>query len=228
MPYVKTINEDGVVSDIMAVALDSELDATLLHKSELVNGFTQTTPGVNALDAAAGKSLNDSLASKANASVPTLYFKIGTNDDDPSTTNPHVELRSAGNASSGRSVSFAYYNSSGNITQNVVIEKDGSFLPNHALKTDLSAMVIYRDLTITPSTAINVPANGVVYYSGYTNPSVSGYTCVSVSVLSQQGSAGGYCVFAPRASTSGMTICNNHSAAASITEIKLRYVFLKN
>lgn len=65
MPYVKTINEDGVVSDIMAVALDPTLDATLLHKSELVNGFTQTTAGVNALDAAAGKSLNDSLSNCA-------------------------------------------------------------------------------------------------------------------------------------------------------------------
>lgn len=62
MPYVKTINEDGVVSDIMAKALDSTLDATILKKSNLVNGFTQTTPGVNALDAAAGKSLNDSLS----------------------------------------------------------------------------------------------------------------------------------------------------------------------
>lgn len=61
MSYVKTIKEDGVVSDIMAKALDPTLDATLLHKSELVNGFTQTTAGVNALDAAAGKSLNDSL-----------------------------------------------------------------------------------------------------------------------------------------------------------------------
>ena len=65
MSYVKTINEDGVVSDIMAVALDPTLDATLLHKSELVNGFTQTTAGQNALDAAAGKTLNDALADKA-------------------------------------------------------------------------------------------------------------------------------------------------------------------
>lgn len=65
MSYVKTIKEDGVVSDIMAVALDPTLDATILHKSELVNGFTQTTAGVNALDAAAGKSLNDSLSNCA-------------------------------------------------------------------------------------------------------------------------------------------------------------------
>ena len=62
MPYVKTINEDGVVSDIMAKAIDPTLDATILKKSNLVNGFTQVDAGVNALDAAAGKTLNDSFA----------------------------------------------------------------------------------------------------------------------------------------------------------------------
>ena len=61
MAYVKQVVEDGVTSDIKAVALDSTLDATLLHKSELVDGFTQTTAGVNALDAHAGKTLNDTL-----------------------------------------------------------------------------------------------------------------------------------------------------------------------
>lgn len=60
MPYVKTINEDGVVSDIMAKALDPDV---------LVNGFTQTTAGVNALDAAAGKTLNDSLSTLDGAVV---------------------------------------------------------------------------------------------------------------------------------------------------------------
>lgn len=97
MSYVKTINEDGTVSDIMAVALEATLDATLVHtadvtqatdvttagkvadarvskalndaistldgavvkKADLVNGFTQTTAGVNALDAVAGKTLHD-------------------------------------------------------------------------------------------------------------------------------------------------------------------------
>ena len=65
MSYINQIVEDGVTYDIQAKALDSTLDATILKKSNLVNGFTQTTPGVNALDAAAGKSLNDSLANKA-------------------------------------------------------------------------------------------------------------------------------------------------------------------
>jgi len=97
MSYVKTINEDGNVSDIMAVALDPTLDASLVHtadvtqatnvttagkvadarvsralndaintldgevvkKANLVNGFTQTTAGQNALDAVAGKTLHD-------------------------------------------------------------------------------------------------------------------------------------------------------------------------
>ena len=48
MSYINQIVEDGVTYDIAA--------------KNLVNGFTQTTAGVNALDAAAGKSLNDSLA----------------------------------------------------------------------------------------------------------------------------------------------------------------------
>lgn len=72
MSYVKTINEDGVVSDIMAKALDPTLDATILKNSNLVNGFTQTTAGVNALDAAAGKTLNDSLANLS-TDVSTNY-----------------------------------------------------------------------------------------------------------------------------------------------------------
>ena len=97
MSYVKTIGEDGVVSNIMAVALEATLDASLVHtadvtqatdvttagkvadarvsktlndaistldgkvvkKANLVNGFTQTTAGQNALDAVAGKTLHD-------------------------------------------------------------------------------------------------------------------------------------------------------------------------
>lgn len=61
MSYVKTINEDGVVSDIMAKALEATLDATILHKSELENDFNQTTAGLKALDAAAGKTLSDAI-----------------------------------------------------------------------------------------------------------------------------------------------------------------------
>ena len=72
MSYINQIVEDGVTYDIQAKALDSTLDATILKKSNLVNGFTQTTPGVNALDAAAGKSLNDSLANLS-TDVSTNY-----------------------------------------------------------------------------------------------------------------------------------------------------------
>ena len=58
MSYINQIVEDGVTYDIAA--------------KNLVNGFTQTTPGVNALDAAAGKSLNDSLANLS-TDVSTNY-----------------------------------------------------------------------------------------------------------------------------------------------------------
>lgn len=94
MSYVKTINEDGVVSDIMAVALEATLDATLLHKTELEDDLTQTTAGINALDAAQGKVLNDAMVKKADlvngftqttagvkaldaVAGKTLYDKIG-------------------------------------------------------------------------------------------------------------------------------------------------------
>lgn len=97
-----------------------------------------------------------------------------------------------------------------------------------ASQEDLDKTVIYRDLTIEPSTAISIPANGSIYYTNYTTPSVSGYTCVAVSVINQTGSAGGYCIFMPRLITNGITIHNNNNSAASITKLQLRYVFLKN
>ena len=60
MSYINQIVEDGVTYDIAA--------------KNLVNGFTQTTPGVNALDAAAGKSLNDSLSNTlANWDTVSVY-----------------------------------------------------------------------------------------------------------------------------------------------------------
>ena len=60
MSYINQIVEDGVTYDIAA--------------KNLVNGFTQTTAGVNALDAAAGKSLNDSLAN-----TERMWTYIGSN-----------------------------------------------------------------------------------------------------------------------------------------------------
>ena len=49
MSYINQIVEGGVTYDIAA--------------NNLVDGFTQTTAGVNALDAKAGKTLNDSITS---------------------------------------------------------------------------------------------------------------------------------------------------------------------
>lgn len=54
MSYINQIVEDGVTYDIAA--------------KNLVNGFTQTASGVNALDAAAGKTLNET-------KVGTLYVE---------------------------------------------------------------------------------------------------------------------------------------------------------
>ena len=67
MSDIKQIQVDSTTYDIKAVALDSALDATLIHKSNLVDGFTQSAAGVNALDAHAGKTLNDGLSSVAGA-----------------------------------------------------------------------------------------------------------------------------------------------------------------
>lgn len=127
MAYISQIVVDGVAYDVQAKALDSTLDATILKKTNLVNGFTQTTAGVNALDAAAGKTLNDTKATK---SAPTLYFKIGTQDGDPQSSYPHVEFRSTGNSSNGRSLSLSYYTASDTSTTNYLIDKNGVFLPS--------------------------------------------------------------------------------------------------
>lgn len=62
MSYINQIVEDGVTYDIAA--------------KNLVNGFTQTTAGVNALDAAAGKTLNDSLANCATKTDLTDIVKV--------------------------------------------------------------------------------------------------------------------------------------------------------
>lgn len=117
MSNIREIQVDNTTYDIAA--------------KNLVDGFTQSTAGVNALDAKAGKTLNDNKAAKV---TPILYYKIGTNDNDPSGTaqegaNPHVELRNGGNATNGRGFAAVYTDASGNNTQNMIIDKNGVFLP---------------------------------------------------------------------------------------------------
>ncbi len=56
----------------------SDIRANGLFKSNLINGFTQTTPGVNALDAAAGKSLNDALATNLQTSIVKISKSSST------------------------------------------------------------------------------------------------------------------------------------------------------
>lgn len=55
----------------------SDIRTNGLFKSNLVNGFTQTTPGVNALDAAAGRSLNESLSNLT--PLGTVYSGVAQN-----------------------------------------------------------------------------------------------------------------------------------------------------
>lgn len=77
MSYINQIVEDGVTYDIAA--------------KNLVNGFTQTTPGVNALDAAAGKSLNDSLTTINETLASHSYFTL-VNGESVSNTQKTVTL----------------------------------------------------------------------------------------------------------------------------------------
>lgn len=75
MSYINQIVEDGVTYDISA--------------KNLVNGFTQTTPGVNALDAAAGKTLKTDLADcvrmpYVNAEIPANSTSVRVTASVPS------------------------------------------------------------------------------------------------------------------------------------------------
>lgn len=116
MPYVKTINEDGVVSDIMAKALDPELDAAVLKRTNLVNGFTQDTAGINALDAKAGKTLNDSVsncatkAELANTDASIANLKNGTEKFS------HISMTPISTPSIDSSIANMFASSAGNIT----------------------------------------------------------------------------------------------------------------
>lgn len=61
----------------------SDIRTNGLFKSNLVNGFTQTTAGVNALDAAAGKSLNDALSNyvvkgSVQATIPANGYTVSS------------------------------------------------------------------------------------------------------------------------------------------------------
>ena len=127
MSYISQIVVDGVAYDVQAKALDSTLDATILKKTNLVNGFTQTEAGVNALDAAAGKTLNDT---KANLNYPALRYRIGNNDSADG--YPRVELRESGNATQGRHFVIRKFVSSSSNTDFKLVDKNGNFCPSLA------------------------------------------------------------------------------------------------
>lgn len=68
MSYVKTIGEDGVVSNIMAVALEATLDASLVHTADVTQATDVTTAGKVA-DARVSKTLNDAISTLDDAVV---------------------------------------------------------------------------------------------------------------------------------------------------------------
>lgn len=128
MSYINQIVADGVTYDIGA--------------KNLVNDFTQTTAGVDALDAAAGKTLNDSLADKADLNYPALRYRIGNNDSADG--YPRVELRESGDATNGRHFVIRKYASSSSNTDFSLVDKDGNFCPSLAqglITTTLTANV---------------------------------------------------------------------------------------
>jgi hypothetical protein len=118
MAFIRKIRRDGKSYDVGA--------------KNLQNDFTQTEAGVNALDAAAGKSLNDSLANR-------LRFGIGSNGDN--TSYPRAELKSEGNVSIGKTMTLRYSPDANNYTDAILCDKDGNLLPDYATKTDLSNRV---------------------------------------------------------------------------------------
>ena len=128
MSYINQIVEDGVTYDIAA--------------KNLVNGFTQTTPGVNALDAAAGKSLNDSLSNTIDSLATNLRFGIGSNNDK--TSYPRAQLHSSGNITYGnKEMVVRYYADANNSTEAILCDKDGNLLPNYVTKTVLGSCLQY-------------------------------------------------------------------------------------
>lgn len=220
MSYVKTINEDGVVSDIMAKALDPTLDATVLKKSNLVNGFTQDTAGVNALDAAAGKTLNDTKADKLS---PVLQFRLGsaqTADD-----YPHAAIEEGGGSTS-RVVAVRAYTDASTYTGDTLVGANGTFLPAYTKTADLlgaesdlfytgsRAVVIRGVATGTSDDEARIMYYPPVPYKSNSTPTVSSITASvtgigTVTATLDTVRSNRYCLMFTLTKTSGFT---NHSS----------------
>lgn len=132
MSYINQIVEDGVTYDIGA--------------KNLVNDFTQTTSGVNALDAVAGKTLNDT---KADLNYPALRYRIGNNDSADG--YPRVELRESGNATQGRHFVVRKYASSSSNTDFKLVDKDGNFCPSLAQGLITTTLTANTESTVAVS-----------------------------------------------------------------------------
>lgn len=144
MAYINQIVVDSTTYDIGA--------------KNLVNGFTQTTAGVNALDAAAGKTLNDTKADKLS---PVLQFRLGSAAS--ADAYPHAAIEEGGGSSS-RVVAVRSYTAASTYSGNTLVAADGTFLPAYTKTTDL--LDALSDAFYTGSRA--VVARSVAYGGGST------------------------------------------------------------
>ena len=83
-------------------------------------------------------------------------------------------------------------------------------------------LITYRDIQFTKN---NISSKSAVYQETSV-PSVSGYTCIGVDVLSLSGGSSGYCLVSSGINGDN-TIWNGAGSSASPT-VKLRYIYLKN
>lgn len=94
----------------------SDIRTNGLFKSNLVNGFTQTTAGVNALDAAAGKSLNDALSNNLQIPITKISFPSGVSQTVNVPTGSRHLVVFADGFSSGEWIGYIFSTGSGSTT----------------------------------------------------------------------------------------------------------------
>lgn len=151
MSYINQIVEDRVAYDIAA--------------KNLVDGFTQDTPGVNALDAAAGKRLNTSLANLSDSLanyLPLSNLPLSIKNGGTGANNPIDAAKAIGiqmtNVGMGQTKEFSI---SGNVA--LIFGRRGA---NYFV-----ALVTYWDDTVTyisqngkkPTITKNGNSNDVTY-----------------------------------------------------------------
>ena len=154
MSYINQIVEDGVTYDIAA--------------KNLVNGFTQTTAGVNALDAAAGKSLNDSLAN-TDASIANL--KNGTDNFTVITMDPGSYTLSG-----DTSKSAMYTGQAGNVMLFSAAVGSNALIQSHVYITDKYGAMSSRYRTRTSESSAWDSWSSFGYFYPMRHKDISGTT----------------------------------------------------